>query len=150
MREPKLTLRPATGDDFEFVYRLNESNFRLYVERVRGWDEEAERRAMRGVFRPGVDDIVASNGCDIGVFAVDRHETKLHLRHIELLPEYAGRGIGTALIGDLLDEARERRLPVTLRVARANTHARRLYEKLGFRVVEETPDKLHMAAAPKS
>lgn len=148
MHERELTLRPSTGEDFEFVYRLNESNFRRYVERVRGWDESAERRAMREMFRPGVDRIVAVNGRDIGVFAVDRYETNLHLRHVELLPEYTGQGIGTSLIQDLLYEARERGLPVTLRVTKANNRARRFYERLGFRTFRETTDKLHMAAGP--
>lgn len=141
-------LRPSTGNDFEFVYRLNESSFRRYVERARGWDESAERRAMRALFRPGVDMIVVANGYDIGIFAVDRYETKLHLRHVELLPEYAGREIGSALIRDLLDEARDLGLPVTLRVTKANTNARRLYERLGFRTFGETPEKLHMNTGP--
>lgn len=30
------SLRPATGDDFEFVFQLNKANMRKYVELVRG------------------------------------------------------------------------------------------------------------------
>lgn len=38
-------LRPATAEDFEFIFQLNKANMRRYVELLRGWDDAAERPA---------------------------------------------------------------------------------------------------------
>jgi len=55
---------------------------------------------------------------------------------IALLPEHRGQGVGGELMGDLLAEGEEKGLPVTIHVERFNP-ALRLYERLGFRHVEE-------------
>ena len=52
------------------------------------------------------------------------------------MPEYQGRGTGTAIILDLIAQARALQLPVTLHVLDVNP-ARSLYERLGFRIVAE-------------
>jgi ribosomal protein S18 acetylase RimI-like enzyme len=54
-----------------------------------------------------------------------------------LLPTHRGSGHGTALLADLTAWAHRRGLPVRLHVARHNTRAAALYERLGFRVIEE-------------
>ena len=54
-----------------------------------------------------------------------------------MLPAYQGRGIGTALIMALVTEANQQRVPLTLQVLKVNP-ARRLYERLGFVVRDET------------
>lgn len=129
-------LRPASEADFGFVFRLNKTNMRRYVEILRGWDDDAEREDLRSGFRPGVDQIITLAGEDIGRLVVERFPDRIEIRHIEILPEYQGRGIGSQVILDVLREAREAGLPVTLTVLNMNP-ARRLYERLGFRAVEE-------------
>jgi ribosomal protein S18 acetylase RimI-like enzyme len=66
----------------------------------------------------------------------------LHLKHVELSPEYQRRGVGTALIRDLSAQARALGLPLTLHVLNVNP-ARRLYERLGLRVVAEVDTGPH-------
>lgn len=67
-----------------------------------------------------------------------QHETSdgldWQLIQIQLAPEVQGRGIGEALIRRLVDEARSAGAALTLHVLHANP-ARRLYERLGFRIV---------------
>jgi ribosomal protein S18 acetylase RimI-like enzyme len=130
------TLRAAKADDFEFVFQLNKANMRGYVEQLRGWDDEAERADMRRHFQPGAEQIIVFDGQDIGRLAVTRHPDRIDLRHIELLPQYQRQGIGTAIIQALLREARQAHLPATLMVLKLNP-AQRLYERLGFRTVEQ-------------
>jgi len=132
----KYSLRPATAEDFEFIFQLNKTNMRKYVEVLRGWNDEAERAEKHRYFRPGHDQIIVIDGKDAGILVVDRSPTNLHLTHIELLPDYQGHGTGTVIIGDLLEEARQAQVAATLMVLTLNP-ARRLYERLGFRVVGE-------------
>jgi ribosomal protein S18 acetylase RimI-like enzyme len=47
-----------------------------------------------------------------------------------------GRGIGTAILGGLIDRVRDRGAGILLQV-RPDNPARSLYRRLGFRVVEE-------------
>ena len=63
---------------------------------------------------------------------------------IALLPEMRGTGLGTAILTDLL--AAETR-PVQLQVERTNP-ARRLYERLGFALVEEQAIRVRMVRQP--
>ncbi len=55
---------------------------------------------------------------------------------IALLPEHRGRGIGTRLVQDVLDEARASGRSVSLHVEETNP-AKRLYERMGFVDVED-------------
>jgi len=137
------TLRDAKPEDFEFCYRLNEANFRRLVEDLRGWDDNAERTAMHDQFRPRLDAIVQLEGRDVGHFGVFEHSDHVELRMIALLPEIQGRGVGTAVIRDLLRDARSRNKPVSLSVTDRNTGAIRFYKQLGFtpvRIVDQ-PEK---------
>ncbi|SEN29514.1 GNAT family N-acetyltransferase [Lihuaxuella thermophila] len=141
------SLRTATPDDFEFVFQLNKTNMRPYVEQLRGWDDEAEREDMKTKFRPFHDQIVVIGNQDAGIFAVDESDSEICLRHIEILPAYQNRGVGTALIQQILSRAEQRRLPVKLTVLKMNP-ARHLYQRLGFRLDGETDLKYRMIYLP--
>ncbi|MEG1329757.1 MAG: GNAT family N-acetyltransferase, partial [Janthinobacterium sp.] len=52
---------------------------------------------------------------------------------IAILPDEQGRGAGSAVLRGLQALAGAQRLALTLAVNRANTGARRLYRRLGFR-----------------
>jgi ribosomal protein S18 acetylase RimI-like enzyme len=62
-------------------------------------------------------------------------------------PEHQGKGIGTRLISEVLQDAHSRGLAVRLRVLKVNP-AQRLYERLGFAVVGETETHHLMEARP--
>jgi ribosomal protein S18 acetylase RimI-like enzyme len=66
---------------------------------------------------------------------------ELRVVDVTLLPRFRGRGIGTALLRGVCDEAAARGLTVVLHVEHTNVAARRLYERLGL--VETTRDDLH-------
>jgi len=60
---------------------------------------------------------------------------EIHINNLALRPRFRAQGIGTALLGRVLGEARQlgaRR--ATLEVRASNERARRLYERLGFYV----------------
>ena len=132
----KYHLRHSTPEDFEFVFQLNKINMRHFVEQIRGWDEEAERKDMRRKFLPFVDQIIQVNGIDVGIFSVEQRQGEIYLKHIEILPEYQGQGIGGSLIRSVQSQAMTQGLSVKLTVLKANS-AKQIYERLGFRVIQE-------------
>lgn len=63
---------------------------------------------------------------------------------ITILPSYQNKGIGTKIISNLLEKARERNKEVHLSVFYSNDKAKKLYEQLGFRQVGMDQMYIHM------
>lgn len=62
----------------------------------------------------------------------------LYIDSVAVDSSFGGRGIGTKLIQQAIDHAREIGIPqVTLNVDQTNPAAGRLYERLGFKKVKE-------------
>jgi len=78
-----------------------------------------------------------------GRIIVDRTDEQIYLVDVALLPEFRGRGIGSALIHDLVHEARTRDVPIQLSVLRSNTGAMALYERLGFARDTTAPNDMY-------
>jgi ribosomal protein S18 acetylase RimI-like enzyme len=72
----------------------------------------------------------------------------LHLVEVAVTPSLRGRGIGTALLRALMEEARSAALSVRLQVAADNPGAERLYRRLGFSIVRRDHAYLEMDWKP--
>jgi ribosomal protein S18 acetylase RimI-like enzyme len=80
------------------------------------------------------------NGNIIGCLLItDKDDGKL-LDEIYLEEEYRNQGIGTGIIASILNKDKI----VYLWVYKANTNAIKLYERLGFKVIEETDTRYYM------
>jgi ribosomal protein S18 acetylase RimI-like enzyme len=81
-------------------------------------------------------DIVMEGGTPVGLLYVARWKDEIRIVDLAVMPEHRGRGIGTALLGNVLAEAEARGQPVTIHVERFN-RAMSLYDRLGFVIVED-------------
>jgi GNAT superfamily N-acetyltransferase len=131
------SLRAATAADAAFIYALRVAGLKEYVGQTWGWDETVEAARFQKRFDPADYQLVEVGGRDVGAVAVEWRDMEVFLADIEIVPEWQRCGLGTAIITTILAEARQRKLPASLQVLKVNP-ARRLYERLGFRVVEET------------
>lgn len=141
----RYTLRPATSADYAFLYHLHVATMKPYVAQVWGWDEQMQAERFRQRFDPTRQRIVVAGGQQIGVLEVEERPSELFLANLRILPEFQGQGWGTRIVRDLLLQARDAGVLVTLQVLTVNHSARRLYERLGFRVIQETPTHYHMS-----
>lgn len=132
------SLRPATAADFSFLYDLHVASMKEYVTQTWGWDDAVQQELFAASFHPECRQIVVADGRDVGVLASERRPDDWFLASIAIAPSEQGRGVGAALIRDLLATAARDGLPVRLQVLKVNP-ARRLYERLGFVVTGETP-----------
>ncbi len=135
-----VALRPAVPADLEFCFRLHRAAMGEYITAVWGWDEQFQRDHERGAFAPGRWQIITADGADVGMIHVDYRPDEIYLSRIEILPGYQGRGIGTALIGALIDEARQRGQAFGLEVLTVNRRAHALYLRLGLTEVARRGD----------
>ena len=129
------TLRPAREADLPFLRALRAQSMREHLENSGlAYDEAAQ--AARIPDRYDCARIVVCDGADVGLFKVCREGSPWELIQIQLLPAAQGRGLGAALIRELLADAAAAGVAVELSVLKANP-AQRLYARLGFRPVGE-------------
>ena len=131
------TLRQANEADYDFLYQLHKTAMQDYVEMTWGWNEEWQQEYFAKKWNPQPRQIIRVNGQDAGVLVVEIRQGEYYLALIELLPEFQGMGIGTAVLTDFLLEAQVRGLPATLHVLKTNGRARQFYERLGFAIVAD-------------
>ncbi len=130
----KISFRPIKHKDFDFLWRLHNAALKDYVTQTWGWDEDWQKRNFAKTFKPGKAQIIVFEEKDVGYWEVSEKETETVLISIRLLPEYQSCGIGTKIIKDLLDNTQK---PVRLQVLKVNP-AKKLYERLGFEIFDET------------
>ena len=81
-------------------------------------------------------DVILLGAEAVGRLYVSRWRDELRIVDIALLPEFCNRGIGTTLLRGLQSEAAAAGKPLRIHVERFNP-ALRLYERLGFRQIED-------------
>lgn len=96
----------------------------------------------------GTFDVVEVDGRSAGRLYVDRRPTEIRIVDVALLPEFRGRGVGSRLVQDVLDEGAATGRAVTIHVELHN-RALRLYQRLGFRPVAERGVYLLMEWSPR-
>jgi ribosomal protein S18 acetylase RimI-like enzyme len=140
-----ITLRPVGSSDRDFLLQVYAST-RAEELRLVDWGAdqkaafvrmqfEAQDAYYREHYHPATFDVVEVDGEPAGRLYVARWEAEIRIVDVALLPEHRGRGIGTTLIRELLDEAAASGKCLSIHVEKHNP-ARRLYERLGF--VEST------------
>ena len=80
--------------------------------------------------------IIEHDGKPIGRLYRERQDDDIHLIDISLAPEIRGAGLGTILLQEILDEAADQGLTVSIYVEHFNP-AKRLYHRLGFKEIGE-------------
>jgi ribosomal protein S18 acetylase RimI-like enzyme len=126
-----LSLRPATADDVDWLDELHTRCMREHIERRYPFRPEQ----FRSTFDPAINHVIVVDGREVGLVSRWDEVDAIRVGNLLVEPEHQRRGIGTAVLRAILEEARSRGLGVRLRVLRGNP-AITLYERLGF-VVEE-------------
>jgi ribosomal protein S18 acetylase RimI-like enzyme len=155
----EVQLRPAGDADMAFLALVYAST-RAQELAAFPWSDEqragfiahqvdAQMRHYRAHYEGATYEVIEVAGEPAGRLFVHRGSRDIRVMDIALLPAFRGRGIGGRLLADLREEAAAtgRRLSIHVEV---NNPARRLYERIGMRVVAEaTPPYLRMEwAAP--
>ena len=156
---PNVSLRPVEPDDEEFLYRVYASTRQEELAQL-VWSEaqktaflrqqfEAQHRYYREHYSEASFDVILVDSYPIGRLYVARWPGEIRIVDIALLPEYRNAGIGTKLLEDLISESEASMKPLSIHVERFNP-ALRLYERLGFREVEDKGVYLLMQRAPET
>ena len=143
-----LSLRKAHANDNEFVFAVKRAAFREYVEQVWGWDDGYQQELHKRRFAAQDVCIIQLREVDIGFLAVSHTSDTLKVNQLFILPEYQGRGIGSACMTRIIDDANLEQKPVVLQVLKVNTRGIAFYQRLGFTIVGESPTHIQMEKSP--
>src|SRR5688500_328403 len=109
-----LSLRPITDDDRDMLYRVYASTREDELAQV-AWDDDQKAAFLRMQFDAQYSyyaehypkaqfQVILLNGEPVGRLYLDRRAREIRIVDIALLPEYRNRGIGTALLHEILAE----------------------------------------------
>ena len=140
--------RKYEASDYEFIYELKKLCYKHYVdELLGGWNEEDQRKMY--------EDFILERGNDIKILYVNnklagfvdgknKDENSYEQGNICLLPEFRGQGIGSWYLSELIKNHKNQN--IYLRVFKSNP-AKRLYDRMGFEIYDETPSHYLMVRA---
>ena len=140
LTESAVALRPATPADAELCYQLHKAAMGEYITAIWGWDEQVQRAFHERAFNPHRWQIITDGEVDAGMLDVECRPGEIYLSRIEIDPGHQGHGIGTRIIGVLLDEAERKRQDLVLDVLTVNRRAQALYQRLGMKEVARHGD----------
>lgn len=143
-----VSLRPATAEDYEELVRVYASTRAEELAQVTWWDEaqklafcraqyDAQKHEYEVRFPEAEYDVIVLEGRCAGRLWVGRSEREIRLLDIALLPEAQKRGVGTALLRHLMEEASRTGKRLRHMVFILNQDALRFYQRLGFEVFEQ-------------
>ena len=149
-----LRLRPETPQDRSFRFQLFCDSrlpewYRVELEpavreKLMQTQFEAQAMTYAARFPQARFDIIELDGEPVGRIVVNRPGVMVHIVDHAIVPRLRNRGIGTAIMRALMDEAAQRNIPVRLKVADGNDPSLKLYQRLGFGVIETAPYYLEL------
>ena len=139
---PTIEMRPALEHDFEYCRRLYFDEMRWIIEELH-LDRTAQETGFRRQWNSTQIRIIVLDGTDVGWVQTIREQDELFVGQMFVDSRFQRKGIGTEVMKRLISEATAFNLAVRLNVVRINP-ARRLYERMGFRVTHEDDRKFYM------
>ncbi|GAA0328315.1 GNAT family N-acetyltransferase [Sphingomonas oligophenolica] len=151
-------LRPETDDDIPFLTRLYGTTREQELATV-DWTPEqkdafvehqfnAQRIHYRGQIAGCAFDVIEKHGVPVGRLYLQERESRLHIVDIALMPEWCGKGLGSAILHGLIEAAGSKGKGVGIFVEKYNP-ALRLYRRLGFTEIQDTDIYLEMEWVPE-
>jgi GNAT superfamily N-acetyltransferase len=141
-------LRGAGAGDVEVIAELRAVVMRADLERLGRYDERRVRQRLRDSFSSRYTSVVTVGGGFAGCVTVRPADGGQVLEHFYLDPRHQGRGLGSAVLAEVLGRIDAERGTVRLNVLQGSA-ARRLYERHGFAVESEDPIDVFMVRPPR-
>lgn len=133
--------QPAQQEDIEAIFALSKALIEQYetaaidLDRVMQWLHRKIAHCIGEYQRVMVDNQV------VGYFRFHQDGSRMELDDLYILPPYQNQGLGTAVITHCCTTTT---LPIYLYVFIRNEDAVRLYQRMGFRVIETLQDSRYI------
>lgn len=139
---PTFALRPARASDVGFLTGLEALVMQDHAVALWGRFRPAEPPSA---FDLANTRIVGVGESFVGYIMIEATPDHLRLRKLYLVPDWQGRGLGAHLLTVAKAEATAAALPLRLSVLRPNRRAVSFYLREGFRVADQTDDRVFLS-----
>jgi len=141
-----IIFRDATQDDLLLTYQIKKLSIRPYVEKIWGWNEGDQLSFHEKSFKPAEIRIIQNEQREsVGLLDSIEDDTRIYIKGLLICDFAQGKGIGTAILSELIGNARSTNKRIELQVFIVNERAKKLYESLGFRTIGQTDLHYQMA-----
>ena len=140
-----IKFRKCKYSDVDFILNLKELCFKWYIEIIYGWDINTQRERTIREIDDHINEtrIIKFNNKDIGVTTFYEAEGIYVVGMIIIHPYYQNRGVATNIIKEYIDRAKKENKRIIIKTYKKN-QARKLYERLGFKLYKEDETHVHM------
>ncbi|WP_029192900.1 GNAT family N-acetyltransferase [Paenibacillus harenae] len=140
----QITLRQSQNSDVETIANLRAIVLRNDLIRLGRFDEEKVRQRFRNAFDSVHTWIIEADSSFVGCIAFKPTLDGYLMEHFYIHPNYQGKGIGSQVLKNLLEQNDVKGKRVILNVLQGSS-ARRLYERFGFKVESEDLIDVYMS-----
>ena len=132
----------ATPQDEDWVNNLTRATMKPYVES--SWTDLKDQEYYYHLNRFDLahTSIIFVKEKKAGRLTISQDDTVLTLEDLHLLPEFHGRGLGTKIIKDVIEQAFASGLAVELKCLKTNPVSN-LYNRLGFKLIKADEKRLY-------
>jgi len=134
-----IQLIPVTEADREFCKKVHHIAYRPVIDKMFEWDDKQQDVFVDSDFDHCNVHIIHYENHPAGAIGWQDKADHLWFGPLFLLPEHQCKGIGSFLLNQFIDKAYIQKRPIRLQTLRQNYKAKKLYEKLGFKVKSSCP-----------
>lgn len=148
MLDNKVQIRfiSAKSEDVPFLLQLRQKTMNEHLS-LAGFqtDENYHLARIHEAYKESL--IIHLDDMKIGLIKLSKRPDKLHIRQLQILPEFQNKGVGGKVLSVVIQKSKDLILPITLSVLLKNP-AKKLYLKHGFKVVGENNLEYKMQYTP--
>lgn len=137
---PAFELRPAVKADLAFCWPIYRDAMQPLTA---NWNEAEHQRLVEKAVGHAGTSILCSDKTDKGWVEVAEDNGSVQLKQLFILPAARNAGLGTSFLNWMKERADRKRKDLLLDVA-ANSPAKGLCERLGFKAVKTADNKVTM------
>ena len=144
LKSPSITFRPAQLEDEDLLFALFADSRQTELaatnwsegkkERFLRWQFELQTASFRRQFHSANFWIILASQRPIGRYYVDVDQTRIQLIDLALIPEERGKGVGSFLLRQLIEQSLATGKPIGLHVEQTN-RALSWYLRFGFQPI---------------
>jgi GNAT superfamily N-acetyltransferase len=133
-----ITRRPATDADFHLCRLIHHAAYKqAVISQYGSWDDKAQDQFFGDDWLKSTFEIICFDDVPVGYYGYKSENNNFHIVEIVIHPSHQCKGIGSGILKSEVVNALNSNMTVKLRTFHAN-RARKLYERIGFRVYGET------------
>ncbi|MET3536450.1 GNAT family N-acetyltransferase [Chryseobacterium limigenitum] len=130
-----LQYKKASAKDIDFLLNLRMKTMTEHYASS-GLPTTEESALQRVLYQFEKANIIFLNNEPIGLLKIDKNKDKIEVLQLQIDPNQQGKGLGKAVLTDIIEEAKTVKKPITLSVLKTNK-AQNLYSSLSFKIIDE-------------